>query len=111
MENRTQRETRGLDGADADGPTTPPGLAEARAERDARPGMTGFGVLAGRDPLPRRIRAVHDPSRWDEGLPDDSHRGRPAARLTCRTLPQLCVTSLMNTMPSVSARWAGSSGA
>ncbi|MGW6704085.1 hypothetical protein ACWGDE_04205 [Streptomyces sp. NPDC054956] len=48
---RAEAETWGLDEADVDGPTTPPGLDEARAKRDAQRGMPGFGALAGRDLL------------------------------------------------------------
>ncbi|MET7441912.1 hypothetical protein ACFYQQ_32615 [Streptomyces sp. NPDC005496] len=56
---RAQAETWGLDEADVDGPTTPPGLAEARAERETQRGMPGFGALAGQ-------HLLYLSRRWDE---------------------------------------------
>lgn len=61
---RAEAEAWDLDEADVDGPTTPPGLAEARAERDAQRGLPGFGALAGRDLL-------YLSRRWDEDENDD----------------------------------------
>ncbi|MFE7582987.1 hypothetical protein ACFU5Y_15705 [Streptomyces gardneri] len=56
---RAEAEAWCLDKADVDGPTTPPGLAESRAQRDAQRGMPGFGALAGR-------HLLYLSRRWDE---------------------------------------------
>ncbi|GEB57374.1 hypothetical protein [Streptomyces gardneri] len=75
---RAEAETGCLDETDVDGPTTPPGLAESRAQRDAQRGMPGFGALAGRHLLypSRRWNEDHDATIYLMEVGPDGRRLR-----------------------------------
>jgi hypothetical protein len=69
-ENLARFADGGLDEVTIDDPVMPPGLAEAREERDAQRDRPGFGELAGRERVWIRDTSYEDEIYFEELGPD-----------------------------------------